>query len=141
MAEIELSVLSRQCLDRRVPDFESLQAEARSWQERRDATDNKIEWFVTVIGNRAFVEDEASGIIAIVDERGRATVWGRLHAEAIELEREDLELLGVLLCLRTKQMFGTDAYRPSHISGPRRPGANLRLPITPPAANPYPGGV
>jgi len=27
MAEIELSVLSRQCLDRRVPDFESLQAE------------------------------------------------------------------------------------------------------------------
>ena len=27
MAEVELSVLSRQCLDRRVPDFETLQAE------------------------------------------------------------------------------------------------------------------
>jgi hypothetical protein len=32
MAEIELSVLSRQCLDRRVPALESLKAEARSWQ-------------------------------------------------------------------------------------------------------------
>ena len=37
MAEIELSVLSRQCLDRRVPDFETLEAEAAAWQERRDA--------------------------------------------------------------------------------------------------------
>jgi transposase len=44
MAEIELSVLSRQCLDRRVPDFESLQAEVAAWQERRDATGTKIEW-------------------------------------------------------------------------------------------------
>jgi transposase len=44
MAEIELSVLSRQCLDRRVPNFESLQAEVAAWQERRDATGTKIEW-------------------------------------------------------------------------------------------------
>jgi len=44
MAEIELSVLSRQCLDRRVPNFETLQAEVSTWQERRDATVTKIEW-------------------------------------------------------------------------------------------------
>ncbi len=46
MAEIELSVLSRQCLDRRVPDFESLQGEVAAWQERRDAAagGKKIEW-------------------------------------------------------------------------------------------------
>jgi len=44
MAEIELSVLSRQCLDRRVPDFETLQDEVSAWQERRDATATKIEW-------------------------------------------------------------------------------------------------
>src|SRR5919202_146769 len=44
MAEIELSVLSRQCLDRRVPDFETLQAEVSAWQERRDATATKIDW-------------------------------------------------------------------------------------------------
>jgi transposase len=45
MAEIELSVLSRQCLDRRVPDFETLEAEVAAWQERRDAAGGqKIEW-------------------------------------------------------------------------------------------------
>ena len=42
MAEIELSVLSRQCLQRRVPDFETLEAE--TWQERRDAAGVKIDW-------------------------------------------------------------------------------------------------
>ena len=47
MAEIELSVLSRQCLDRRVPDFESLQTEVAAWQERRDATGTKIDWRFT----------------------------------------------------------------------------------------------
>jgi hypothetical protein len=45
MAEIELSVLSRQCLDRRVPDFESLQGEVASWQERREEKGGKkIDW-------------------------------------------------------------------------------------------------
>jgi hypothetical protein len=44
MAEIELSVLSRQCLQRRVPDFERLEAEAAAWQERRDAAGVKIDW-------------------------------------------------------------------------------------------------
>ncbi len=47
MAEIELSVLSRQCLDRRVPDFETLEAEAVAWQERRDAIGGKIDWRFT----------------------------------------------------------------------------------------------
>jgi transposase len=44
MAEIELSILSRQSLDRRVPDFETLHREAQAWQERRDAAGGKIEW-------------------------------------------------------------------------------------------------
>jgi hypothetical protein len=44
MAEIELSVLSRQCLERRVPDFETLEREAAAWQDRRDAAGVKIEW-------------------------------------------------------------------------------------------------
>ena len=44
MAEIELSVLSRQCLDRRVPDFETLEAEAMAWQQRRDEKGVKIDW-------------------------------------------------------------------------------------------------
>jgi transposase len=44
MAEIELSVLSRQCLDRRVADFETLHREARAWQDRRDEKGGKINW-------------------------------------------------------------------------------------------------
>ena len=44
MAEIELSVLSRQCLDRRVPNFEALEAEVAGWQERRDEMGSKIDW-------------------------------------------------------------------------------------------------
>jgi hypothetical protein len=44
MAEIELSILSRQCLDQGVPDFETLHKEAQAWQEQREAAGGKIEW-------------------------------------------------------------------------------------------------
>lgn len=47
MAEIELSALSRQCLDRRVPDFETLAAEVGAWRERRDAEGRKVNWRFT----------------------------------------------------------------------------------------------
>ncbi len=36
MAEIELGVLARQCLDRRMPDREVLTQESGTWQERRN---------------------------------------------------------------------------------------------------------
>ncbi len=44
MAEIELSVLSRQCLDRRIPDPETLKAETAAWEMRRNETANKVDW-------------------------------------------------------------------------------------------------
>jgi hypothetical protein len=44
MAEIELSVLSRQCLDRRVPDATTLQTEVEAWQDRRNAGGHKVDW-------------------------------------------------------------------------------------------------
>ena len=47
MAEIELSVLSRQCLERRVPDYEMLEAEVHAWQQRRNSKDSKIAWRFT----------------------------------------------------------------------------------------------
>jgi len=43
IAEIELSVLSRQCLDRRVPDFPTLAAEVAAWQDRRNATGGTVD--------------------------------------------------------------------------------------------------
>jgi hypothetical protein len=47
MAEIELSVLRRQCLDRRLPNFAALQAEVAAWQDRRNADRRNIEWRFT----------------------------------------------------------------------------------------------
>ena len=36
IAEIELSVFSRQCLNRRISDLETLQSEAAAWQKHRN---------------------------------------------------------------------------------------------------------
>jgi len=47
IAEIELSVLSRQCLDSRIPDFESLEMQVEAWQERRNREGFKVDWRFT----------------------------------------------------------------------------------------------
>lgn len=47
MAEIELSVLSRQCLDRRIPDQETLKTEIAAWEKRRNENANKVDWQFT----------------------------------------------------------------------------------------------
>ena len=44
MAEIEFSVLSRQCLQRRIPDLETLQHEVRAWQARRNSLAVGTDW-------------------------------------------------------------------------------------------------
>jgi hypothetical protein len=47
IAEIELSVLSRQCLDQRVPDFATLQINVKAWEQRRNAQGGKVDWHFT----------------------------------------------------------------------------------------------
>ena len=47
MAEIELSVFSRQCLDRRIGDEETLKRETRKLELERNAACAKIEWRFT----------------------------------------------------------------------------------------------
>jgi hypothetical protein len=47
MAEIELSVLSRQCLDRRIPDRAMLKTEVAAWEKHRNETANKVDWRFT----------------------------------------------------------------------------------------------
>ena len=44
MAEIEINVLSRQCLDRRIPDRGTLVGEVAAWQERRYASAKPVNW-------------------------------------------------------------------------------------------------
>ena len=43
IAEIELSVLSRQCLDRRLPDATVLASEIDAWQDRRNAASATVD--------------------------------------------------------------------------------------------------
>lgn len=47
IAEIELSVLTRQCLCRRIPDIETLQRETQAWQKRRNAEQKQVDWQFT----------------------------------------------------------------------------------------------
>jgi hypothetical protein len=47
MAEIELSILSRQCLDRRIADAERLQAEINSWEADRNNRSTPMNWRFT----------------------------------------------------------------------------------------------
>ena len=47
MAEIELGVLSRQCLDRRIPGQEILEHETEAWQDRRNRDAIRVEWRFT----------------------------------------------------------------------------------------------
>ena len=48
MAEIELSVLQRQCLDRRIPDADTLTSEIAAWEHQRNAEQATIDWCFSV---------------------------------------------------------------------------------------------
>ena len=52
MAETELSVLARQCLDRRIPDLSALTREAAAWEQQRNAAVVKVEWHFTTADAR-----------------------------------------------------------------------------------------
>jgi transposase len=47
MAEIEFSALSRQCLNRRIPDQQSLKKEVKAWEDQRNSTKVKCRWQFT----------------------------------------------------------------------------------------------
>ena len=44
MAEIELSVLSRQCINRRIPDEDTLRHEVLAWVDDRNSKVVKVDW-------------------------------------------------------------------------------------------------
>lgn len=47
MAETELSILSRQCLDRRLPDRATLTAEVAAWERARNTAQCRVDWQFT----------------------------------------------------------------------------------------------
>jgi hypothetical protein len=52
MAEIELAALTRQCLDRRIPNLHTLNAELAAWNTTRNAASTKIHWQFTAADAR-----------------------------------------------------------------------------------------
>ena len=47
MIEIEIGVLRSQCLDRRIDDRKTLEAEIAAWESQRNATAARIKWMFT----------------------------------------------------------------------------------------------
>lgn len=52
IAESELSVLTRQCLDRRIPELPTVAAEASLWSTHRNATQIGVDWQFTTADAR-----------------------------------------------------------------------------------------
>ena len=52
MAEMELSVLARQCLDRRIATLGELRAEVQAWTQKRNADGSRVEWRFTTADAR-----------------------------------------------------------------------------------------
>jgi transposase len=52
MAEIELSVLSRQCLSRRIADKETLTSEVAAWEQARNSAKTTVDWQFTTADAR-----------------------------------------------------------------------------------------
>ena len=44
IAEIELRILAGQCLNRRIPDIQTLEQEVLHWQNQRNNLESKIDW-------------------------------------------------------------------------------------------------
>jgi hypothetical protein len=47
MVEIELSILARQCLDRRIPNLDELRQEVASWEQARNDQQATVSWHFT----------------------------------------------------------------------------------------------
>jgi len=52
MAEIELSVLNRQCVNRRIPDKDTLKLEITGWEEERNQKSSSVNWRFTTADSR-----------------------------------------------------------------------------------------
>lgn len=52
MVEIELSVLVKQCLNRRIPEMDTLQREVTAWQNARNAQHATVKWLFNLTDAR-----------------------------------------------------------------------------------------
>ncbi len=74
MVEIELSILARQCLDRRIPDLKMLRQEVAAWEQERNDRHTTVSWHFKTADARQklerFYRIDPCGLVL----GGRATV-------------------------------------------------------------------
>jgi hypothetical protein len=63
MAEIELNVLNRQCLNRRIDNMEEIIRETTAWQNNRNNKDATINWQFTTKDSRIKLKRLYSSIL------------------------------------------------------------------------------
>ena len=52
MAELEIGIMSRQCLSRRIPSMEKMTAEVKSWVDQRNSEKATVRWHFTTADAR-----------------------------------------------------------------------------------------
>jgi hypothetical protein len=52
VAEIELSAMTKQCLNRRIPDLQKLNNEISAWEKSRNSDQKTVDWQFTTIDAR-----------------------------------------------------------------------------------------
>jgi hypothetical protein len=52
MAETEISIMNRQCLDRRIDDASEIRSEVGAWEDERNAKGCRIHWTFTIAAAR-----------------------------------------------------------------------------------------
>jgi hypothetical protein len=52
VAEIELSALTKQCLNRRIPNLEKLNGEISAWEKSRNSDQKTVDWQFTTANAR-----------------------------------------------------------------------------------------
>lgn len=74
MAEIEFSALSKQCLDRRIKDIETLRKEANIWNNHRNNNNIKINWSFTTDKARTKLANRYKEVIPKQQEQDQINV-------------------------------------------------------------------
>lgn len=65
MAEIEFSALSKQCLDRRIGDFETLRHEAQTWAIKRNQERKTVDWKFSKDNARMKLKNKYENVIKL----------------------------------------------------------------------------
>ena len=94
MVEIEISVLSKQCLDRRIPNISALASEIQAWCKTRNESGARIRWLFDVTRARkkmghTYPTPQTDQVSGLRPHREAARTHQNLCVEVLEALRLD----------------------------------------------------